>query len=153
MEQDNLRIFSFDSFQVRVVLIGGLPWFVAKDICDVLEHTNQTVAIDGLDIDERSKVSLGRQGDANIINESGLYALIIRSNKPEAKKFRKWLTSEVLPSIRNAMFFTNTPDGKSAIDSTKIRKIPPNVVTKSSSSSKLKNTTFIRVTEEVMSNG
>ncbi|MGH0485305.1 BRO family protein [Bacillus mycoides] len=75
-------------------------WFVAKDVCDVLELTNPTVALQTLDSDERSKFNLGRQGEANMINESGLYSLILASRKPQAKAFKKWLTSEVLPSIR-----------------------------------------------------
>lgn len=98
---NDIQIFNFQSNEVRVVKDGnGDPWFVAKDICDVLGMTNPTAAIAALDEDERSKFFLGRQGNTNIINESGLYALVIRSNKPNARKFRKWVTSEVLPSIR-----------------------------------------------------
>lgn len=98
---NNLQIFKNRNFgEVRVLEQNGEPWFVAKDVCMILEHTNPTVAIQSLDEDERAKLFLGRQGDANCVNESGLYALIVRSNKPEAKKFRKWVTSEVLPSIR-----------------------------------------------------
>lgn len=72
---------------------------MAKDVCDVLGLTNVTVALDGLDEDERSKFLLGRQGEANIISESGLYTLIMRSNKPEAKKFRKWVTQRASPLL------------------------------------------------------
>lgn len=98
---NDIQIFNFQSNEVRVVKDdNGEPWFVAKDICDVLGMTNPTAAIAALDEDERSKFFLGRQGNTNIINESGLYALVIRSNKPNARKFRKWVTSEVLPSIR-----------------------------------------------------
>lgn len=98
---NDIQIFNFQSNEVRVVKDdNGETWFVAKDICDVLELTNPTAAIAALDEDERSKFFLGRQGNTNIINESGLYALVIRSNKPNARKFRKWITSEVLPSIR-----------------------------------------------------
>lgn len=97
----DLQIFSNAEFgNVRVVDINGVVWFVAADVCRVLELTNPTVAVENLDIDERAKFNLGRQGDTNIINESGLYALVIRSRKPFAKRFRKWLTSEVIPSIR-----------------------------------------------------
>ncbi len=94
------QIFKFGNTDIRIVMRDEQPWWIAKDVCDVLGHTNPTVALDGLDNDERSKFFLGRQGEANIINESGLYALILRSNKPRAKKFRKWVTSEVLPSLR-----------------------------------------------------
>lgn len=100
MMDKGLQVFGFENHEVRVVMQGEEPWFVAKDVCDVLELTNPTVALEGLDEDERAKFYLGRQGDANIISESGLYTLIMRSHKPEAKRFRKWVTAEVLPSIR-----------------------------------------------------
>lgn len=85
---------------IRVEIIKNEPWFLAIDVCTVLEHTNPSMAIKLLDEDERTKKSLGRQGDAWFVNESGLYNLIFRSNKSEAKKFRKWVTGEVLPAIR-----------------------------------------------------
>lgn len=94
-------VFRFDGLAVRAFADeAGNPWFVAADVCEVLEHTNPSVAIARLDEDERAKQSLGRQGDAWVINESGLYNLIFTSNKPEAKRFRKWVTAEVLPTIR-----------------------------------------------------
>lgn len=95
--------FHFEHNQIRTLMLNNEPWFVAKDICNVLELTNSRMAIQGLDDDEKgvSKVyTLGGEQDMQVINESGLYALVIRSNKPQAKKFRKWITSEVLPSIR-----------------------------------------------------
>lgn len=97
-----LQIFNNDEFgQVRVVAKGNEPWFVAKDVCSILDLSNPTVAIQNLDADEVTKLNLGGKiGEANLINESGLYTLIIRSRKDEAKKFRKWVTGEVLPSIR-----------------------------------------------------
>ena len=98
---DAVTVFNFqDQHEVRTVIRNGEPWFVAKDICDILELTNPTVAIESLDDDERSKYFLGRQGEVNIVNESGLYALVFKSRKPEAKAFRKWVTSDVLPTIR-----------------------------------------------------
>lgn len=98
---NDIQIFNFQSNEVRVVKDdNGEPWFVAKDVCSVLEIRNATQAVGQLDEDERSMFCIGRQGNTNIINESGLYALVIRSNKPNARKFRKWVTSEVLPSIR-----------------------------------------------------
>ena len=101
MNNSQLSVFKFEETAlVRSIIKNGDPWFVAKDICDVLGLSNPTVALNALDQDERSKFLLGRQGETNIINESGLYALIFRSNKPNARKFRKWITSEVLPSIR-----------------------------------------------------
>ena len=101
-----LQVFSYKDAVVRTVERDGEVWFVAKDVCDVLELTNPTVAIEALDEDERSKFFLGRQGEANIINESGLYALVFRSNKPEAKAFSKWVRSEVLPQIRRTGSYT-----------------------------------------------
>lgn len=98
---NQIQAFNFNSSEVRVVRDEhGEPWFVAKDVCDVLELTNPTVALEALDEDERSKFFLGRQGEGNVISESGMYTLVMRSNKPHARKFRKWVTSEVLPSIR-----------------------------------------------------
>ena len=98
-------VFSYEAREVRVqVDPDGNPWWVAKDVCEVLEHSNHKMAVQGLDDDEVRKVyltdALGRQQENLTISESGLYTLIIRSNKPEAKRFRKWVTSEVLPSIR-----------------------------------------------------
>lgn len=97
--------FDFRGHSVRVVTINGEPWFVASDVCRVLEVVNTTQAMQALDDDERSMFNIGRQGEANIVNESGLYTLILRSrdavkkgSKPHA--FRKWVTAEVLPSIR-----------------------------------------------------
>ncbi len=96
--------FQFGDNEVRTLLIDDEPWFVAKDVCDVLEHSNVSMALEMLDEDEKAKKSLGYSGpgnpNTNIISESGLYTLIIRSNKPQAKAFRKWVTAEVLPSIR-----------------------------------------------------
>ena len=106
----------FEGKQVRIIEQAGEPWFVLKDVCDVLGLKNPSIVADRLDIDERSKFNLGRQGDGTIVNESGLYSVILRSDKPEAKRFRKWITSDVLPAIRKrggylspAVDFTN-PD-------------------------------------------
>lgn len=95
-----LQIFKYGESPVRTVVQDGEPWFVLKDVCEVLGISNPTVAADRLDADERAKLDLGRQGNGWIINESGLYNVILRSDKPQAKPFRKWVTAEVLPSIR-----------------------------------------------------
>lgn len=76
------------------------PWFVAKDVCDILEISNPSDALKRLDDDERSRFNLGRQGETNIVNEAGLYVLVLGSRKPEAHEFQRWVTHEVLPSIR-----------------------------------------------------
>ena len=93
-------IFQFNTHEVRTVVLGDAAWFVAADACAVLGIQNPTDAIKRLDDDERARFNLGQQGDVNIISESGLYALVLRSRKPEARKFAKWVTSEVLPAIR-----------------------------------------------------
>jgi len=103
----NQSIFHFNaSAEVRVILRDGQPWFVAKDVCDILGLINTSRAVGTLDDDERSNFKLGRQGKTNIINESGLYALIFKSRKAQAKTFRKWVTNEVLPSIRQTGRYT-----------------------------------------------
>lgn len=79
---------------------SGEPWFVAKDVCEILGLTNPTVATSRLDDDERAKFNLGRQGDTNVVNEYGLYSLVLASRKPEAHAFKRWVTHEVLPAIR-----------------------------------------------------
>ena len=97
----NLQIFKNEDFgEVRVVELNKEPWFVATDICKALDIKNVTQAINRLDEDERSMFNIGRQGETNIVNEYGLYNLILSSRKPEAKKFKRWITHEVIPSIR-----------------------------------------------------
>ena len=116
---NSLEVFTFTydaDHAIRTVEHNNDIWFVAKDVCDVLGLTNPTVALDSLDEDERSKFSLGRQGEANIINESGLYTLILRSNKPNTKQFRKWVTGTVLPSIRKHGFYATPATAQSILD-------------------------------------
>ncbi len=94
----------FDSHEVRVIERDGEPWWVAVDVCQVLGLGNAGQAVSRLDDDERSSITIndGTVGTSvrNVINESGLYTLIIRSSKPEAKRFKKWVTSVVLPTLR-----------------------------------------------------
>lgn len=97
--------FDFEKHPVRAIAINGEPWFVASDICKALDIANTTQALQALDCDERSMFNIGRQGQANIVNESGLFTLILRSRdatKPGTPqhRFRKWVTAEVLPAIR-----------------------------------------------------
>ncbi|WP_167853917.1 phage antirepressor [Acidipropionibacterium timonense] len=94
---------------IRTVSIDGEPWFVATDICTALDLTNTTVTLQRLDDDERSKFNLGRQGETWCVNEAGLYSLVLASRKPEAKAFKRWVTHEVLPSIRRTGGYL-TPD-------------------------------------------
>nr|DAF76599.1 MAG TPA: KilAC domain protein [Bacteriophage sp.] len=98
---NELQIFNNEEFgEIRTVVVNDEPMFCLIDICKALEMSNPTMVAQRLDDDERTKLDLGRAGDTNFITESGLYAVILRSDKPNAKKFRKWVTSEVLPSIR-----------------------------------------------------
>jgi len=100
------KTFNFNpaNQQIRVEIIDNEAWFVAKDVCEILGLSNSRKAVAQLDEDDVTKSyivdNLGKKQEANIISESGLYALIIRSNKPQARAFRKWVTSEVLPQIR-----------------------------------------------------
>ena len=97
---NDLQLFNFENSKVIILKINDEPWFVASDITKILDLSNTTVALSRLDEDERSKFNLGRQGEANIINEYGLYALILQSRKHNAKKFQRWVTHKVLPAIR-----------------------------------------------------
>ena len=94
------QLFNFHNQQVRTLIISNEPYFVATDVIKILGLTNTTVALSRLDDDERSKFNLGRQGETNIVNEYGLYELILASRKPQAHEFKRWITHEVLPSIR-----------------------------------------------------
>lgn len=97
------QIFYYKDCRVRTVQRDNEPWFVLKDVCDVLGISKYRDTASRLDDDERGSArvdTLGGPQEMTIINESGLYSVILRSDKPEARHFRKWITSEVLPSIR-----------------------------------------------------
>lgn len=101
-----IQLFDFNNATLRVLTNeNGEPWFVAKDVCDILCIENSRKATAELDSDEKNIVTIsdGIPGNPNktIISEPGLYKLIMRSRKPEAKEFQRWVTHEVLPSIRN----------------------------------------------------
>lgn len=100
----NIQIFNYQNNEVRTVELNGEPWFVLKDVCAVLGISHITDTAKRMDEDEVGQTevidSIGRSQSTYVINESGLYNVILRSDKPEAKPFRKWVTSEVLPSIR-----------------------------------------------------
>lgn len=101
---NELMVFSYEGKEVRTIQRDGEPWWVLKDVCDVLELSNARMIADRLDEDDVSLAyitdSLGRQQQTNIVNESGLYSVILRSDKLEAKTFKRWITHEVLPQIR-----------------------------------------------------
>lgn len=99
---NELQIFNNEEFgEIRTVTINSEAWFVASDICKALEIANTTQAVQRLDEDEKSMLNIGLSGGAtNCVNEYGLYNLVLASRKKEAKEFKRWITHEVLPSIR-----------------------------------------------------
>ncbi len=93
--------FNYQNHQVRTIVINKEPWFVAADVCAVLEISNPSDTVKRLDDDERTLVSIeGASNSLNVVNEPGLYSLILGSRKPEAKAFKRWITHEVIPQIR-----------------------------------------------------
>jgi anti-repressor protein len=97
----DIQIFTGDFGQVRTITRGGEPWFVAADVCAALDVINPSDANKRLDDDERARLNLGLTGsETNIVSESGLYALVLGSRKPEAKAFKRWITHDVIPTIR-----------------------------------------------------
>lgn len=108
----NLEVFKNEDFgEIRTVIIEEQPWFVASDICKALDIKNTTQAVDKLDDDEKSMLNIGLSGGAtNCVNEYGLYNLVLSSRKKEAKQFKRWITHEVLPAIRNTGGYINNDD-------------------------------------------
>lgn len=112
VEVSSQPVFSFGEHSVRVVVRDGEPWFVAADVCAVLGTKNHRESLRHLDDDEKGVISNDTPGgvqQTSVVNESGLYALVLRSRKPEAKKFTKWVTSEVLPAIRKTGVYVGKP--------------------------------------------
>jgi prophage antirepressor-like protein len=109
------NIFQYQGRAVRVVMKNGDPWFVAKDVCDILEIANSRDAVARLDPDEKGVVLTDTPGgmqEVQAVNEPGLYTLILGSRKPEAKAFKRWITHEVIPAIRKT--------GAYAVDQNKV---------------------------------
>lgn len=108
--QNSVSVFQFQpSFDVRVIVIDGNPWFVASDVAAALEYRDAANMTRFLDDDDKGTHNVSTPSGSQqmtIINESGLYSAILKSRKPEAKKFKKWVTSEVLPSIRKTGSYT-----------------------------------------------
>lgn len=105
----NSQSFMFNSTKIRAAIIDGEPWFVAKDVCNVLGLADVSMTLQGLDPDEKGTSNVctpGGKQTMSTVNESGLYALVFKSRKPEAKAFRKWVTSEVLPALRKTGNYT-----------------------------------------------
>lgn len=107
---NNLQVFNYNGNEVRTIQKDGEPWWVLKDVCEVLGLSSPHKVFDRLDEDEKGRNQIptpGGEQEMTVVNESGLYNVILRSDKPEAKPFRKWVTSEVLPSIRkNGVYMT-----------------------------------------------
>lgn len=110
--QNSIEVFENPIFgQIRMVMVDKEPMFCLVDVCRALEIKNATDVAKRLDEDELTRLNLGgRAGESNFITESGLYAVIVRSDKPNAKKFRKWVTSEVLPTIRKTGGYVNNDE-------------------------------------------
>lgn len=110
--QNGIEVFENPIFgQIRMVMVDDEPMFCLVDVCKALEIKNATDVAKRLDEDELTRLNLGgRAGESNFITESGLYAVIVRSDKPNAKKFRKWVTSEVLPTIRKTGGYVNNDE-------------------------------------------
>ena len=111
---NEITIFKYESKKVRTVIRDGEPWFVLKDVCEALCINNNRMVAERLDEDDVSNTdtihdNLGRKQNMRIISESGLYNVILLSRKPEAKRFKKWITSEVLPEIRKTGSYLCTP--------------------------------------------
>lgn len=124
---NDLQIFNYESNEVRTIMRDGEPWFVLVDVCRVLGIARGARVAERLDQDEVRQTyltdTLGRQQETTVINESGLYTVILRSDKPEAKPFRKWVTSEVLPAIRKTGQYNgakNLPADKAALAEAKL---------------------------------
>lgn len=102
--ENNMQIFQNEKFgKIRTLNLDGEPWFVAADVCKALLIVNSRDALTRIDDDEKGVVStdtLGGRQEVTIVNEPGLYALILSSRKPEAKAFKRWITHEVIPAIR-----------------------------------------------------
>ena len=113
---NEMQIFQYENNEIRTVLKDGEPWWVLKDVCQILGISKHRDTASRLDDDERGSVrvdTLGGPQEMIVINESGLYKVILRSDKPEAKKFTRWVTHEVLPAIRKTGTYTTS---ESALD-------------------------------------
>lgn len=110
--QNSIEVFENPIFgQIRMTMVDDEPMFCLVDVCRALEIKNATDVAKRLDEDELTRLNLGgRAGESNFITESGLYAVIVRSDKPNARKFRKWVTSEVLPTIRKTGGYVNNDE-------------------------------------------
>lgn len=110
---NKIEIWKYNDTSIRTIEFGNEIWWVLSDICEILQLSNSRVVAERVDEDERCKFDLPRQGETWFINESGLYSVILRSDKPQAKPFKRWVTHEVLPSIRKTGSYT-TPQARTS---------------------------------------
>jgi len=120
------KVFDYKGQQVRTVIKNGQPWWVAKDVCDILDLGNSRMALERLDDDEKG-VSLidtpGGPQQMQVVNEPGLYTLILGSRKKEAKEFKRWITHEVIPQIRKTGIYALEPKQLLAVALIEAQKI------------------------------
>lgn len=153
-KEENLKQVAFrfnaSSQDLTSILVENEPFFVAKDICNILELDNVTNALSKLDSDEKLTLKILRSGqnrNVNCVSESGLYALIMRSNKPEAKAFRKWVTKEVLPSIRKKGFYAVKKNLTNFLDARDVPFYHTLINEYNVRSIKLKNTVWVSIND------
>lgn len=116
---NDLQLFQYQSKPVRTINRDGQIWFVAKDVCNVLELNNVSMAISDLDKEDKDYTridTLGGTQSMSIISESGVYSLVFKSRKPEALKCQRWVTKEVLPSIRKHGMYMTPPTMKTLLE-------------------------------------
>lgn len=117
---NEMKVFNNDQFgKIRTVVQNGEPWFVGKDVCEALNLSKYRDALSHLDDDERMSIqvdTLGGLQNMSCVNECGLYTLVLRSTKPEAKEFRRWITHDVIPSIRKTGGYLGNVDGMSDLE-------------------------------------
>lgn len=102
----NELALTYENTAIRTITENDCTWWALVDVCAILELTNPRMVVQGLDDDERGKFNLRRQGETWFINEPGLYHVILTSRSEKAKPFRRWVTHEVLPSIRKQGYYT-----------------------------------------------
>lgn len=114
---NDINVWKYNDANIRTIKVKNEIWWVLSDICEILQLSNSRVVADRIDEDERRKFDLPRQGATWFINESGLYSVILRSDKPQAKQFKRWVTHEVLPSIRQTGSYSTLQAPVSDFDS------------------------------------
>ncbi len=124
LNSDSIQTFAFMGKDVRIISKDEMVWFVANDVCEALQLTNPRKSVANLDLDEKGvtiSYTPGGQQEMTIISEAGLYSLILRSRKPEAKEFKRWVTHEVLPAINRQGVYTASPEAARNLDLTAAR--------------------------------